>query len=65
MKSAICFKCKKKNEVVEYIVQAKANQEMQKTENAYLDHFNKSIGKPSPTGPSQGQSGYKSGLPSN
>ena len=51
LKSAICVKCKKKNDVVEYMVTARADEEVRKAEGAYLDHFQKTKGKPPQTGP--------------
>tara|TARA_B110000285_G_C15131097_1_gene623647 strand:+ start:2262 stop:2546 length:285 start_codon:yes stop_codon:yes gene_type:complete len=46
MKSSLCVKCHKKNEVVEYMIHAKGGQES-KIQKEYFDHYNnnKSKGK--------------------
>lgn len=38
-KSAICVKCRKKNEIVEYMISAKADEAARKAEGEYLEHF--------------------------
>lgn len=44
--TAYCSKCKQKNEVIEYMATAMADDKYTKQEKVYMDHFNKSKGKP-------------------
>lgn len=38
-KSALCAKCRKKNDIIEYMISSKADEAATKAEGEYLDHF--------------------------
>jgi len=44
--SCLCRKCKAKNDVIEYMIKATSDTVMSKTEQQYLDHFNRKKNEP-------------------